>query len=254
MTGNTVEYGRLGSVGVLTPAGNPTVEPELSRLLGDEALMLTARLHSTAPSLLDRLTAYADDVAQTLATFGSMPLDAHLFACTGSSYLIGPEAEDALVARMSASGAPFLTAAQAIRAAITALGARRVVLLNPYPGELRQAALTYWAAVGLDIAAVVDIENPKAGYHAIYTLPSALVSDALTRAAGIPADLVLLTGTGMATLKALAALPTPLDRPALSSNLCLGWMGLNALGAAIPIEDWLAAAAPWRRRVAPALT
>ncbi|MDA5192885.1 aspartate racemase/maleate isomerase family protein [Govanella unica] len=245
-------YGRLGGVGVLTPSGNPTVEPELARLLGDDVLMLSGRMYDAAPDLHDRLLAYVTNIDATLATFGGVPLSVFLFACTGSCYLIGPEAETALVNRLSDKGINFITASHAIRAALLMQGATRAVLVNPYPQSLRAAALDYWQAVGLEVLDVVDVENARPGYHAIYTLTDDLVAAAVTRAQDraleLSADVVLCTGTGMATLA--AALPATGGRaPVLSSNICLAWAGRMALGDSQTLTDWIAASAPWRRRV-----
>ncbi|MBP7335595.1 hypothetical protein [Niveispirillum sp.] len=227
-----LEYGGGGILGVLTPSGNPTVEPEMQRLLAPDITMLTARMHSSDPSLLRRLEIYAETLDATLDSFGGIALDAVLFACTGSSYLLGPASEDALVARQKARGVRLLTAAQAIRTAAAEAGVRRVVLVNPYPPELREKAVAYWQDVGFDLADVVEVRNPKPGYHAIYTLRGEAVSAALARAAAIPADMVLLMGTGMASLPSLRQLVNSSasgNKLIVSSNLALAWAGRRAL-------------------------
>lgn len=253
---HSLAYGRLGAVGVLTPSGNPTVEPELARLLSDDVLMLTARMLSGAPTLLDRLRAYAEELEQSVARFGGVPLRHFLFACTGSSYLIGPEAEDALVKRFATRGLNMITASHAIRAALQSLDVSRVVLVNPYPADLKAEALKYWAAVGLDLATVVEAENPDPGYHAIYTLQHDTVRDALNRAQKAARELgagaILFTGTGMASLATIAATPAAEGVPLLSSNMALAWKGLCDLGRDMPFARFVADDAPWRRRFSPA--
>jgi maleate cis-trans isomerase len=98
----SLAYARNGLLGVLTPQANTTVEPEISLLLPPATAMLTARLVSARPSLNDRLRDYVAGLDATCAQFANAPLGAIAFACTGSSYLVGPEAEDAAVARLSA--------------------------------------------------------------------------------------------------------------------------------------------------------
>ncbi|MFM7690670.1 MAG: hypothetical protein ACKPAC_14630, partial [Alphaproteobacteria bacterium] len=93
----SLAYARNGLLGVLTPQANTTVEPEFSLLLPPATAMLTARLVSTKPSLNDRLRDYVAGLDATCAQFANAPLGAIAFACTGSSYLVGPAAEDAAI-------------------------------------------------------------------------------------------------------------------------------------------------------------
>jgi maleate isomerase len=242
-----VAFGRNGIVGVLTPAGNPTVEPELARLFGDEALMLTARMCSPAASMDQRLLDYVQDIETPLGSFGGVPIDVFAFACTGSSYLVGLQAEQEWTARLAARKIRLLTAGAAIRQACSVLGGSRVVLVNPYPADLLQAALAYWREAGLQIVDVVDVAATAGGYHPVYNLTDDAVTGALAtaleRTAGNDADLVLMSGTGMPTLPAMAAVAGRSERPVLSSNLCLAWASLVALGLDLPLAGWAADAA-----------
>lgn len=58
------------------------------------------------------------------------------------------------------------------------------------------------------------------------------------------ADAILLSGTGMPTLRTISAARAGI--PVVSSNLCLAWMLANLAGRASRIQTWLAADAPWR--------
>lgn len=243
--GRRLEYGAGGVLGVLTPSGNPTVEPEMQRLFGTGITMLTTRMHSTDPSLLRRLVLYAETLDQSLDSFGGIALDAALFACTGTSYLLGAEREAALVAHWRDRGVRLLTAAQAIRAAAAEAGVCRVVLVNPYPSELREPALAYWQAAGLDVVDVVDVRNPEPGYHAIYTLRGDAISAALADAVARPADMVLMMGTGMPSLMSLvqaAQSSTSRNKLLLSSNLALAWAGCRTLDPEFPRPSHMLAA------------
>ncbi|MFM7609269.1 MAG: arylmalonate decarboxylase, partial [Alphaproteobacteria bacterium] len=165
----SLAYARNGLLGVLTPQANTTVEPEFSLLLPPATAMLTARLVSTAPSLNDRLRDYVAGLDATCAQFANAPLGAIAFACTGSSYLVGPAAEDAAVTRLS-TRAPFITAGRAVCDAFTALGAKRIGLVSPYPPDLTEASAAYWTARGFDVARVVAIATSGAAFHPIYAL------------------------------------------------------------------------------------
>jgi maleate isomerase len=226
----------LGTIGVLTPQANPTVEPELVRLFGERALMATTRMCSAGETMLDRLRAYGDEVDRWIASFGGMRIDVFAFACTGTFYLYGMEKERIYLRRLEARGARVQSATTAIQNALSVLNARRVVLVNPYPPELLDAALTYWRSAGVEIVTVIDVKAARGG-HPIYGIDPQATVAALERAVAIPADAVLCTGTGMATLPALRQVRA--DKPILSSNLCLAWSSLNVLGAGLDLRSWL---------------
>ncbi|GIL38665.1 maleate cis-trans isomerase family protein [Roseiterribacter gracilis] len=226
--------GRL--IGILTPSGNPTVEPEMVRMFGDEAVMVTARLCSDAPTMLDRLLDYSNHVDEAIATFGGLPLDAIGFAVTGTSYLLGAEAE---------SNLRVLTAPIATRQAFEALGVSRIALVNPYPAALVPPALAYWNAVGIEIAEIVDVQRTEGARHPIFDLTDAAVAAALQRASDGPGEAVLLTGSGIPSMRAMAMVES--SKPVLSSNLCLAWALLRQVGKAHELRSWAAQARNWAR-------
>ena len=81
--------------------------------------------------------------------------------------------------------------------------------------------------------------------HRIYELTSGDALTALRQVDRAGADCLLASGTGMPTLRAIAALRGELDLPVLSSNLCLAW-GLTRAAA-----PELAPADPGQMPVAP---
>jgi maleate isomerase len=48
------------------------------------------------------------------------------------------------------------------------------------------------------------------------------------------AEVLVLTGTGMPTLKAIPELSRQIGKPVLSSNLCLAWMAMTTCGVSLP--------------------
>lgn len=208
---------------VLTPMANPTVESELRRLLPGDLAWVTGRLVCQNADPIKRLIAYAEDLPGSLAQFDTMAISPLAFACTGSSYFIGPERERAIAASLSM---PVIWAAAAIRAQLSVIGARRIAVISPYPEALHQAGLAYWRAAGLNVVHAQRIEIGSADTRAIYALGAGAAADALVQARSIQCDAILLSGTGMPTLDLIE----PGNKvPVTSSNYCLAMELIQAV-------------------------
>jgi maleate isomerase len=232
-TATAPDYGPRARVGIATPQANPTVEPEMRALLPASVGVYATRLTHPSPRVEERLQHYLLHILEAVQTFGSMPLAAFGFGCTGSSYLAGRPREDELAAAAEQRcGIPVITAAQAIRRALSALGARRIALVSPYPVGLAEAGYRYWHDAGISLAATLRVDTELRDTHRIYELTSADALQALRELDPGDAEAIVCSGTGMPTIGALRTFAREVPVPVLSSNLCLAW----ALGRTVAPE------------------
>lgn len=226
------EYGARGRVGIAVPQANPVVEPEFGALMPEGISVIASRLTSAEPDQRTRFTAYFENLAETLDNYDTLSLDALGFACTASSYLVGAERETELTAMLSDRfGYPIVTGGQAILAGLGALDVRRVAVVAPYPQFVLDAGGDYLNAAGLTITAKHRVVTRTSDTRTIYELGSA---DAVAAALALNldgAECLLFTGTGMPSLRAVAALGSELGIPVLSTNVCLAWALCRVLGA-----------------------
>jgi maleate isomerase len=173
--------------------------------------------------------------------FANAPIGVAAAACTGASYLAGRDREAQIVADIpSRRGYPFITAGTAVVDALRVLDAHWIGLVSPYPDDLTRASVAYWQSHGFDVAELASAVTRSDTFHPIYCLDSSAALAALLTLRDKPLDAIVLLGTGMPTLRPIAETIGWSGAPTMSSDFCLAWRVVEALGRRSPEASTLA--------------
>jgi len=178
---------------------------------------------------------WVDDAAELLA---AAPLQAIAYGFTSSSYVRGPADDVALKGRLElrTRGIPVVIPCAAAAAALTALGVKRLALINPpwFSAELSRQGANYFHDQGLDVV-----------HHGPAGLPSdqlaidpAQVHEWVCAHTPGNAEAVFIAGNGFRSIGAIQVLEEDLSRPVLTANQVAFWLALRFSGARIPIAGY----------------
>lgn len=236
----SVAYAPKGLLGVFTPQANTTVEPELALMTPPGFAFINARMMSRKDTIPARLLDYMSQFPDQLAQFANAPIDAIALACTGASYLLGKDREDELLADIEQrTKVPAFTGASASVDALRILGATRIGLVSPYNSALDEQSAGYWNSRGFSVVAEASAFRETDAFHPIYSLEAQAASIALATLESVELDAILMLGTGMPTLDAIATTPFVGKAPVLSCMLCLGWKAVALRAASINTREGL---------------
>ncbi len=173
---------------------------------------------------------HIDDAVSSLA---AAPLAVIGVGFTSSAYVIGADAENAMVDRLQSrsSGIPVVATCAAAVHALQRLGADRVALVDPpwFDRELDLLGAKYFSSQGVEVV-----------FHAPCALPSNQRSinppelyDWIRAHTPDSAQAVFVGGNGFRSVGIIAALEEDLGRPVLTANQVLLWGMLRAIRSRI---------------------
>jgi maleate isomerase len=222
-----------GKIGLVLIPNEQTVEADLLPNLPAGVGLYSSRAvmprEISTRSLATLRSSIADTAARILPDDG---LDVVCFACTSGTVAVGEDASLAELHR-GAPGAKATTLAGGVRKALSALGARRIVIGTPYVDPLTADVARFFEAAGFE---VLDAQGLGLDYDAemIRVAPSFLEEFA----AGLDrpdADAVLISCGALRTTGMVECTERRLGKPLVTSNQAMLWDCLRLAG----IEDRL---------------
>lgn len=227
----TIDYGDRARIGLMVPSGNQVCEAEIHAMLPAGVAALVTRLElrgSSEPELLHMVGAL--EVASRLLADARPRMIG--FHCTAVS-TFAPAMASGIVQRIQdATGLPGTATADAILAALAALGARRVLLLTPYIAAVHDREVAFLAAHGIDVAGG-SMLGLNSNAEMAELAPERIADQVRAGAAEASgADACFISCTAIRSAGLIAQLEDELGMPVITSNQVMAWHMLRRCGIA----------------------
>lgn len=217
-------------IGVMTPAMNTVVQPELELLrpAGVTNQMQRFRLGGDAISddLIDEATKLMD--CNPVAIAIGLTTDA------------GPGGVAKLAARCAqladVVGVPVCNASQADHAALRVFGATRIAVVTPFNAEIDQVVQANVEEAGFQVVAIKGTEAPS--LPAICETPLDDICAVFRDVAASDCDAILQVGTALPVVAMIDELEAEFGKPIVACNAAVYWQTLRAVGIMAPVAGY----------------
>ena len=216
--------GHRGVIGVMTPAMNTVVQPELELLRPDGVTNQMQRFQLGGERVSDDLIEEARKLmdCKPVAIAVGLTTDA------------GPGGVAKLARRCKeladAVDVPVCNASQADHAALSALGAKRIAVVTPFTAEIDRNVRANAEEAGFEVVAIKGTEAPS--LPAICETPLEDIRRVFHDVAGSDCDAILQVGTALPVFSLLDELERETGKPIVACNAAVYWQTLRAVGIA----------------------
>jgi maleate cis-trans isomerase len=224
-----IDYGTRARIGLMVPSGNAICEAELHAMLpkGVVALITRLELRGSSEAELSKMLDRLEEAAGLLADARPGLIGFH---CTAVS-TFAPERAGEIPARMTrATELPAVTTADAILAALEALGSKRILLVTPYIAAVHEREVAFLAAHGCSVVGS-DMMGINTNAEMAQIPPTEIAAQARRAAHAHPgADALFISCTAIRSAGLIAPLEAELGLPVMTSNQVMAWHALRCLG------------------------
>ncbi|WP_282609323.1 hypothetical protein [Pelagibius sp. Alg239-R121] len=217
-------------IGVMTPAMNTVVQPELELLRPDGVTNQMQRFRLGGDSISDDLPEEA----------------AKLMDCQPSAIAVGlttdagPGGPDKLKKRCDEVseqiGVPLMGASFADYEALHSLGATCIGIVTPFDAKVDAVVKANTEAAGFQVVAIKGTEAPS--LPAICETPLADIRRVFAEVAASDCDVILQVGTALPVVAMIAELEKAHGKPIVACNAAVYWQTLRSIGITDPIHGY----------------
>ena len=215
---------------LVVPANNTTMEHEIQAYCPEITDLQVARIpRPHRPLTAADLPAYRKSTLTTVAPFAKDGgADLVLYGCTSAGFLAGPQGDtEAVTALSDLVGAPVVSTAVAMGAALHHSGLQRVDLVSPYIDWKNEILISFLAAAGVTVAGCgsFSAKNPTE----LGSISAEQVLQKSLEVARNDSQGLFIACVQLPTIDIIPVLATRLKRPVWSAVRVAAWAALTAL-------------------------
>ena len=216
--------------GLIIPSSNRMAEPHAWAFTPQGTVPHITRLRMTGPHRIGT-DALLPKVREAAAMLADAKCDPVIFHCTANSMAGGRDGAAAIAATIeAATGKPAATTASATTAALTALGAKKIVLVSPYSRTPHEHEIEFLQQAGIEILGERNLD--LAGSDAYCAMPPADWLKVMADMKNDSADAYFVSCANIRATEVIPELEDLLQRPVITSNQVVIWRGLRLAGMA----------------------
>lgn len=222
--------GARAKIGVIVPPSNTVNEAEFNRFAPAGVSFHFTRSPLHADPAADDFAEMLGDVERAMSDLSACRVDHATYACTAGSMACPSERLLGTMADVGKIGAN--STAQAIVAALNALGVSRISMASPYTDETNAHESHYLQDHGIDVltTAGLGLNTSLENIQKISRVPPPDVFEHAKSVDRDDADAVLICCTDFNTFDAIEPLEQALGKPVISSNSATLWHTLRSAG------------------------
>jgi maleate isomerase len=222
--------GGRARIGLIVLQTDQTIEHEFARLMpGDGTALYHARIPNAMEVSPETLRQMQRDLPATAALLpAAFGFDAVGYACTSGATMIGEAKVDQMI-RDVHPHAKTSNPITACKAALSALGLRRIALVTPYPPEVTTEMQANLRDAGFDTVAVASF-NQSDDFTVARISSASILNAATTIGAREDVEGVFVSCTSLRALEVIEAAEAQIDKPVIASNQALAWHLMRLAG------------------------
>lgn len=220
-------------IGLVVPANNTTMEPELVAWLPPGATCRTLRIPRQKGLLtLADIPAYVGQAEAMAETFGADSVDLVVYGCTAAGILAGPERDAAIAASLARiTGKPVVTTASSMVASLREDGAADIALVTPYSDEVNERLRAFLSHADIRVRNMRSLG--AANVEELGAIGAEGVACLARETVDSGCDALFIACSQLPTRAIVGPLEKEFHRPVWSSIKATAWRACDALGVAL---------------------